>query len=150
MTRSSGERPFEDNHRAKTSGSGRGCRPFFPVFGAERSRSRCANTAPGMWDSRYWLSPQSGLARSCRQSNNRQGVGSLLSSSVETSMQPLVEVHFGVLHRRLAGAGVVQALLVKRAPDLLEALADLVVLDRRLGVGRLLRLDEVALEQGNL
>ena len=63
----------------KASGSGKGCRPFLPVFGAERSRSRLANTAPGMWASRYWLSPQSGLARSCRQSNSRQGMAAVVA-----------------------------------------------------------------------
>src|SRR5258706_617259 len=102
-----------------------------------------------MWPSRYCCSPRSGCARSWRQSNTRQ-FGCPASCSVETrvvyvlepqlAVQPLVEMHLGVFHRRLVGAGVVEALLVQRAPAAVQTRADLVVLDRGLHVGRLLRL----------
>src|SRR5690349_15681080 len=48
--------------------SGSGCRPFLPVSGAERSRSRCAKSAPLMCPFSYSSWPEPGLARSCRQS----------------------------------------------------------------------------------
>src|SRR5688572_11391638 len=134
----------------KAPGSGRGWRPFVPPLGAERSRSRLANTAPGRCASRYWFSPSSGLARSCRQSNSRHAPRLRLNSSVETRVEPLMEMHLRVFHRRLVGPGVVRPLLVERAPAAVQALADLVVLDRRLYVGRLLRLDELALEERDL
>ena len=78
--------------------------------------------------------------------------GSTLLSGLaaQLAVQPLVEVHLGVFHRRLVGAGVVLALLVERAAAAVEALADLVVLDRGLDVRRLLRLDELALEEDDL
>src|SRR2546427_8698201 len=36
-------------------GSGSGCRPLVPVFGDERSSSRCRKRAPGMCDAAYIL-----------------------------------------------------------------------------------------------
>src|SRR5438105_4100081 len=65
-------------------------------------------------------------------------------------MQPLVEVHLGIFHRRLVRTGIVQSFLVQRAPAAVHALAQDVVLDRGLRVRRLLRLDELALEQRDL
>src|SRR5688500_13189213 len=129
----------------KAPGSGKGWRPLVPSFGAERSRSRLANAAPGRCASRYWLSPSSGLARSCRQSSSRHAPRLRLNSSVETRVEPLMEMHLRVLHRRLVGSGIVRPLLVERAPAAVQALADFVVLDRRLDVGRLLRAHELAL-----
>src|SRR5438876_8906502 len=141
-------------------GSGSGWRPFLPFFAAERSRSRCAKRAPGICASRYCCSPNSGLARSWRQSKTRHS-GCAASSSVETSVfkrpsylqpapQPLVKVHHRVLHRRVVGAGIVEALLPERPAAAVQAAADLVVLERSLGVGSLLRLDEFALEMDDL
>ena len=44
--------PKEEKVWAQVSGSGSGCRPCCPFpTGAERSRSRCAKRAPGMWAS---------------------------------------------------------------------------------------------------
>src|SRR5213075_2388949 len=99
----------------------------------------------------------SGFARSWRQSKMRHCPRWAASSAVETRVvltaktrvQPLVEVHFRVFHRRLVGPGVVEARLVERAAAAIELVADHVVLDRRLGVGRLLRFDELALEEGD-
>src|SRR5271170_7885108 len=139
-------------------GSESGWRPFLPVFGADRSRSRWANRAPGMCASPYCCSPSAGLARSWRQSKTRHS-GWAASSSVETSVvfklfrrnaefpaQPFVEMHHRVLHRRLVGAGVVQALLPERPAAAVQAAADLVVFQRGFDVGGPLRLDELALE----
>src|SRR5260221_13999984 len=137
-------------------GSGSGWRPFFPFFDAERSRSRCAKRAPGICASRYCCSPSSGLARSWRQSNTRHS-GGAASSSVETSVfklpsylqpapQPLVKVHHRVLHRRLVGAGIIEALLPERPAAAVEPPADFVVFQSGFDVGRLLRLDELALK----
>src|SRR5688572_24013141 len=103
-----------------------------------------------MWPSLYCCSPSSGLARSWRQSNTRHLTRLSASSPVETSVEPLMEMHLRVFHRRLVGAGVVEALLVERAPAAVQALADLVVLDRGLYVSGLLRVDEVALEEHDL
>src|ERR1041385_8653927 len=106
-----------------------------------------------MCASRYWRSPRSGCASSCRQSKMRQSPRCAASSAVETSvlnaklaMQPFVEVQFGIFHGRLVGAGVVHALLVERAAAAIKPLADLIVLERGLDVGGLLRIDELALE----
>ena len=53
----------------RLSGVGSGWRPLRPVFGADRSRSRCAKRAPGTWPAAYCSSPQaSGCARSWRTS----------------------------------------------------------------------------------
>src|SRR3981081_1752520 len=57
------------------------------------------------------------------------------SLAAELAVQPLVEVHFGIFHRRLVGSGVVESLLVQRAAPLVEAGADLVVLDGGLEAG---------------
>src|SRR5688572_29150133 len=100
-----------------------------------------------MWPSRYWCSPSSGLAKSWRQSNTRHLAKFAASSAVDTSVEPFMEVDLRVFHRRLVRAGVIQPLLVERAPAAVQALADLVVLERGLDVGRLLRVDELALEQ---
>src|SRR6185503_18824324 len=103
---------------------------FLPVFLPDRSRSRCANIAPGRWPSRYCCSPSAGLARSCRQSKTRQWARFFSTSSVETSVEPFMEVDLRVFHRRLVRAGVVEPLLVERAAAAVEALADLVILER--------------------
>src|SRR5689334_21702343 len=95
-----------------------------------------------MCDSRYCCSPSFGFARSWRQSKMRHSPRWVSSSVVETSVvlasksrvQPLVEVHLGVLHGRLVGTLVVEPALVQGAPAAVEPLADLVVLDRRLDV----------------
>ena len=52
-----------------------------------------------------------------------------------------MEVLHPVLHRRLVRAGVVQALLPERAPAAVQAAADVVVFQRGLVVGGLLRLE---------
>src|SRR5512143_3312492 len=139
--------------------SGSGWRPFAPVNGAERSWSRCAKRAPGMWPLAYSSRPQSGFSRSWRQSNTRHPAPAARlrsSCSVETSVvcigllrrgadspaQPFVEMHHRVLHRRLVRSGVVQPLLPERFAAAVHAFADLVVLERRFGVGGLLRFDE--------
>src|ERR687897_296086 len=57
--------------RAKSSGSGRGCRPPGLAGGAESSRSTSRNDAPGMCPSRYSSRPRSGAPSSHRQSTNR-------------------------------------------------------------------------------
>src|SRR3990172_2344386 len=146
----------------KVFASGGGWRPLLPVIGAERSRSRCAKRAPGMWPLPNSSRPQSGFIRSWRQSNTRHCAPFArlpASSSVVTSVvwlmlfrrkadlpaQPFVEMHHRVLHRRLVGAGVVQALLPQRLAAAIDALADLVVLERSLVIRGLLRFAEFAL-----
>src|SRR5687767_4479577 len=103
-----------------------------------------------MCPSRYCCSPRSGLARSWRQSKTRQRGRFCSNSPVETSVEPLMEMNLRLFHRRLVRAGVVETLLVERAPAAVQAQADLVVLDRGLDVSGLLRLDELALEEHDL
>src|SRR5688572_14736420 len=103
-----------------------------------------------MWPLRYCCSPSAGWARSWRQSKTRHLTRLAASSPVETSVEPLMEMHLRVFHRRLVGAGVVLTRLVERPAAAVEAPADLVVLERGLDVGSLLRLDEFALEQRDL
>src|SRR5919204_242240 len=140
--------PCVASQAPKMSGAGSGWRPFLPFLGPERSRSRCAKSAPGMCASRYCRSPESGCARSWRQSKMRHSPRCAASSAVETkvlkakpAMQPLVEVHFGVFHRRFVRTRVIEPLLPERAPPAIEALADFLVFERRLDIGGLLRLD---------
>src|SRR5688500_2950653 len=134
----------------KAPGSGRGWRPLVPSFGPERSRSRLANAAPGRCASRYWLSPSSGLARAWRQSNSRHAPRLRLNSSVETRVEPFMDMDLPGPVPRIVGSPDVPPLLVERARAAVKALADFVVLDRRLDVGRLLRLDDLALEERDL
>ena len=147
----------------KRFGSGSGWRPLRPVFGrrkvaVEMGEQRARNVRFAIL-----LLAERGLgeivaaiedapARQVRgelggaDEGRVQAVDGPMSAS-ELAVQPLVEVHLGVFHRRLVGAGVVEALLVERAAAAVQALADLVVLDRGLDVRRLLRLDELALEE---
>ena len=58
--------PSRPNTSAQAAEPGSGCRPLRPDFGADRSRSICANRAPGMWPRRNCDRPQcSGSVRSC-------------------------------------------------------------------------------------
>ncbi len=81
--------PRRPHSSAQALASGSGCRPLRPVFGADRSRSRWTNRAPGRWPSRYADSPHaSGCVRSWRTST-RTNAGSArcaARSAVEMSV----------------------------------------------------------------
>src|SRR5262249_6280634 len=154
-------------------GSGSGCRPLRPVRGAARSRSRCANNAPGIWDSAKALVPNSGFVSSCRQSNITYVGSSRCCASSATDISVVifingstaerggascqrlqfrldartyefVEVDHAVFHRRLVWTEFVAALGMQRAPALCHAHADLLVFPRGFRVRLLLGLDEFA------
>ena len=76
--------PGARTSRQQASGVGSGWRPLRPVFGPDRSRSRWANSAPGMCPARYCSSPQrSGCESSWRTSTTIQaGSARCAASSV--------------------------------------------------------------------
>ena len=74
--------------------SGSGCRPFVPVFGPDRSRSRCAYAAPGMCPAFHSRSPHATSSSLKRQSTTTKfgSARRAASASVEISVLNAMKV----------------------------------------------------------
>src|SRR5437773_2813948 len=93
--------PNRPNVSASVRGSGSGCRPFVPVLGPERSRSRWAYSAPGICAEEYSRSPHAVSSSLKRQSMTAKSGSPRCKASAEVEISVLKAI--GVrYHLRIA------------------------------------------------